>query len=323
MNTKGLIKLLLSAVMVFLVVKTVDFSTLKGTIASIPLTTVVLVIAGYAVGQLLSSLKWWTIARSGGIAVPYTTVLKAYFIGMFVNCFGFGMVGGDVARGILVAQGLPKKTEGIASVVADRIHGLTVLSCIALITGIFLGTDRVPTELVQLLGVLTVGFVAGWIIGPWVLSNVPFFKNTKVALKMKQVAAIFPRDAKTLLIITALSAVFHTVQILLHGAMAVGVGADIPWATLFLVIPLVNIVSSLPISWNGLGVREKSYIYFLTAAPAILTSEQAVAFGALWLMAVTVTSAIGGIVALCSGDLKLLKAEREAGAATAALAQES
>ena len=130
MNTKGLIKLLLSAVMVFLVVKTVDFSTLKGTIASIPLATVVLVIGGYTVGQLLSSVKWWTIARSGGIAVPYTTVLKAYFIGMFVNCFGFGMVGGDVARGILVAQGLPKKTEGIASVVADRVHGLTVLSCI-------------------------------------------------------------------------------------------------------------------------------------------------------------------------------------------------
>jgi hypothetical protein len=304
-------------------VKTVDFSTLKGTIASIPLATVVLVIGGYTVGQLLSSVKWWTIARSGGIAVPYTTVLKAYFIGMFVNCFGFGMVGGDVARGILVAQGLPKKTEGIASVVADRVHGLTVLSCIALVTGIFLGSDRVPKELVQLLGVLTVGFVAGWIIGPWVLSNVPFFKNTKIALKMKQVAAIFPRDAKTLVIITALSAVFHTVQILLHGAMAAGVGANIPWATLFLVIPLVNIVSSLPISWNGLGVREKSYIYFLTATPAILTNEQAVAFGALWLMAVTVTSAIGGIVALCSGDLKLLKAERQAGAATTALAQET
>lgn len=323
MNTKGLIKLLLSAVMVFLVVKTVDFTTLKGTIASIPLATVLFVIVGYSTGQLLSSLKWWTIARSGGIAVTYTTVLKAYFIGMFVNCFGFGMVGGDVARGILVAQGLPKKTEGIASVVADRIHGLTVLSCIALITGIFLGSDRVPKELVQLLGVLTVGFVAGWIIGPWVLNNIPFFKSTTIALKMKQVAAIFPRDARTLVVITALSAAFHTVQILLHGAMAVGVGAHIPWATLFLVIPLVNIVSSLPISWNGLGVREKSYIYFLTAAPAIVTTEQAVAFGALWLMAVTVTSAIGGIVALCSGDLKLLKAEREATAAAAVLAQET
>jgi uncharacterized membrane protein YbhN (UPF0104 family) len=319
MNTKGLIKLLLSAVLVFWVTTTVNFSLLKGTLASIPLATVMLVVGGYSVGQLLSSVKWWTIARAGGITVSYPTVLKAYFIGMFVNCFGLGMVGGDVARGILVAQGLPKKTEGIASVVADRVHGLTVLSCIALLTGAFLGSDRVPTELVQLLGLLTVGFVAGWLIGPWVLTHIPFFKDTKLAIKMRQVAAIFPRDPKTLGIITALSVLFHTVQILLHGAMAVGVGAQIPWATLFIVIPLVNIVSSLPISWNGLGVREKSYIYFLTAAPAILSTEQAVAFGALWLMAVTITSAIGGIVALCSGDLKVLKAERNASVAAAAV----
>ena len=100
---------------------------------------------------------------------------------------------------------------------------------------------------------------------------------------------------------------FHIVQISLHAAMARGVGATIPWATLFIVIPLVNIASSLPISWNGLGVREKSYTYFLTAAPAIVTNEQAIAFGALWLMAMTVTSAIGGIVALCSGELGVLR----------------
>jgi hypothetical protein len=101
--------------------------------------------------------------------------------------------------------------------------------------------------------------------------------------------------------------VFHIVKISLHAAMASGVGATIPWATLFIVIPLVNIASSLPISWNGLGVREKSYTYFLTAAPAIVTNEQAIAFGALWLMAMTVTSAIGGIVALCSGELGVLR----------------
>jgi hypothetical protein len=89
--------------------------------------------------------------------------------------------------------------------------------------------------------------------------------------------------------------------------MANAVGSQIPLATLFVVIPLVNIASSLPISWNGLGVRENSYMYFLTAAPALVSNEQAAALGALWLLAVTVTSAIGGVVALVTGDLKLLK----------------
>jgi uncharacterized membrane protein YbhN (UPF0104 family) len=156
---------------------------------------------------------------------------------------------------------------------------------------------------------LIVGFIAGWVIGPWLLTLLP--EKTKFAAKMRQVATIFPRDFKTLAIITGISIVFHCIQIALHSVMASAVGAQIPLSTLFVVIPLVNIASSLPISWNGLGVRETSYIFFLTSPPPLVSPEQAAAFGAMWLLAVTVTSAVGGIVALATGDLKLLKSNKQ------------
>lgn len=310
MNSKSLIKVLLSVVMVLMVLWSVNLDDLRSAFLSMSPTAAILVIVGYTVGQLMSSVKWWTIARAGGITTPYTTALKVYFIGMFVNCFSVGMVGGDAVRGILVAQGQPKKTEGIASVVADRIHGLTVLSCLALITTFTIGNDRVPNNLILLLLLMVLGFISAWLVGPWILVNFPFLKNTKLSAKLQQVAAIFPRDPKTLLIITAISLVFHTLQISLHAVMAAGMGISIPLSTLFVVIPFVNIASSLPISWQGLGVRENSYIFFLTAAPAIVSKEQAVAFGALWLLAVTVSSAIGGIVALMTGDLRAFKLAR-------------
>lgn len=307
MNPKTLIKALITAVMVAVVAFSISFDKLLNTLGQISPATALLVIVGYTIGQLMSSIKWWTIARSGGIDVSYVTALKAYSIGMFVNCFGSGLgtVGGDVARGILISNGLPKKTEGIAAVVADRIHGLTVLSVIALITSQLFRSDRVPDWLLLSLLTLIVGFIATWVLGPAVLRKFP--NSSRFAAKMHQVAAIFPRDLRVLSAITAISVVFHCTQILLHAVMANAVGAQIPLATLFVVIPLVNIASSLPISWNGLGVRENAYIYFLTAAPALVSAEQAAAFGALWLLAVTATSAIGGIVALVTGDLKLLK----------------
>jgi uncharacterized membrane protein YbhN (UPF0104 family) len=307
MTTKTIIKLLMTVVMVTVVAVSISFDKLLSTLSQISPITALLVIISYTLGQLMSSVKWWTIARSGGISVPYSTALKAYFIGMFVNCFGSGLgtVGGDVARGILISNGLPKKTEGIAAVVADRIHGLTVLSIIALVTSQIFLSDRVPGWLLLSLLTLIVGFISAWILGPAILRRIP--SSNKFATKLRQVAAIFPREPGVLAIITIISVVFHCTQILLHAVMANAVGATIPLATLFVVIPLVNIASSLPISWNGLGVRENSYIYFLTAAPALVTVEQATALGALWLLAVTATSAIGGIVALVSGDLKLLK----------------
>jgi uncharacterized membrane protein YbhN (UPF0104 family) len=308
MNPKSAIKVIITLAALALVAYSVSFDKLFTTLRSISPVTAIIVIVGYAVGQLMSSVKWWTIAKSGGINVPYHVALKAYCIGMFVNCFGSGLgtVGGDVARGILISHGLPKKTEGIAAVIADRVHGLTVLCLIALVTSQLFRSDRVPGWLILSLLILVAGFIAGWIIGPWLLTLFP--DGSKFASKMRQVAAIFPRDAKTLLIISAISVVFHCVQILLHGVMASALSAEIPLSTLFVVIPLVNIASSLPISWNGLGVRETSYIFFLTAPPALVSPEQAAAFGAMWLLAVTVTSAIGGVVALVTGDLRLLRA---------------
>jgi uncharacterized membrane protein YbhN (UPF0104 family) len=310
MNTKSLVKLALSFLMVGIVLYSVNFANLYTTFLTMSPITVALVVIGYTLGQLLSSFKWWTIAYSGGIKTPYPKALKAYFIGMFLNCFSFGMLGGDAARGILVAQGQPKKTEGIASVAADRIHGLIVLSCIALVTSAIMGRDRVAPDLIQLLLLLVVGCTAGWLIGPWLLPRLPFLKNSRIGNKLQQVMAIFPRDPKTLLIITGISIVFHLTQISLHAVMAAGMGIHIPFTTLLLVIPFVNIVCSLPISWNGLGVREQAYTYFLMTTPAIVSYEQAVAFGAIWLLAVTVSSAIGGIVAIMSGDLRILKAQQ-------------
>ncbi|MEY4668104.1 MAG: hypothetical protein RL518_803 [Pseudomonadota bacterium] len=309
MNTKSLIKLALSILMAGIVFRSVNFENLRATFLTMSPMAVVLVVVGYTIGQLLSSAKWWTIARSGGITTPYPDALKAYFIGMFLNCFSFGMLGGDAARGILVAQGQPKKTEGLASVVADRVHGLIVLSCIALVTSAIMGSDRVAPDLIQLLLLLVIGCTSGWLIGPWLLPRLPFMRTTRLGLKLQQVMAIFPRDPKTLIFITGISIVFHLLQISLHAVMAAGMGIQIPFTTLLLVIPFVNIVCSLPISWNGLGVREKAYTYFLTTAPAIVSYEQAVAFGAIWLLAVTVSSAIGGIVAMMSEDLRSLKAQ--------------
>jgi uncharacterized membrane protein YbhN (UPF0104 family) len=307
MRLKTVIKAAITCSLLAIVALSVSFDKLLKTLSEISPLTALIVTLGYTVGQLLSSVKWWTIARAGGIDVPYRAALKAYFIGMFVNCFGSGLgtVGGDVARGILISNGLPKKTEGIAAVVADRVHGLTVLSIIALITSQIFKSDRVPDLLIISLFGLILSFVGGWVLAPTLLKALP--PSNRFANKMHQVAKIFPRDLKVLTTISAISVVFHCNQILLHALMANALGVTIPLATLFVVIPLVNIASSLPISWNGLGVRENSYIFFLTSAPALVSIEQATAFGAIWLLAVTATSALGGIVALVTGDLNLLR----------------
>ncbi|MBN8548457.1 MAG: flippase-like domain-containing protein, partial [Deltaproteobacteria bacterium] len=254
------------------------------------------------------SFKWWIIARSGGVDVPWSTAVRAYFIGMFVNCFGFGTVGGDFARGILLADGKKVKTIALASVIADRAQGLAVLSLIALISVAIFGQPLLDARLVYVLLATLFAVIAVWFIAPSIIFRiVP--DNTKIGSILRHIFQVFPRSPGTVAAITLISVVFHFSQIGLHGMILHSLGADVSWPVLLTTIPFVNILATLPLSWNGLGVRENSYVFFLF--PAFITRDQAVALGAMWLIMLAIASSIGGILSVLTKDFDIEAAEKE------------
>ncbi|HQH27007.1 MAG TPA: hypothetical protein PLP17_06385, partial [Oligoflexia bacterium] len=56
------------------------------------------------------------------------------------------------------------------------------------------------------------------------------------------------------------------------------------------------ILSTLPISWMGVGVRETLYVLFF--APRYLDEPQALLFGGIWLAGMVVAAGFGGLVSL-------------------------
>lgn len=287
--------------MLLLVLRYVEFEKLEKTILDLPLSVVLITTLLYVLGQMLSSYKWWLIA-SVSVPAPFINALRAYWVGMYANAFGLGTVGGDVARGILYAGKRKAKTEALASVIADRAHGLLVLALIGIVSVLIVDQDRIDSSFKLLLLASAVSIVIGWFVGPALLLRFTP-KTSKWRNKVERTAAQFPRSFGRLLSITILSVFFHSTQILTHVYMARAIGLDIPWMRFFAAIPFVNIMGTLPISWQGLGVRESSLLYFLKG---YITSEQVVTLGALWFIAVTASSAIGGIVAAVTGDIKLI-----------------
>lgn len=306
MKLKFLIKFLVSLIMLLLVLRLIDFNfnSLKAQISNISIPAIVSILLWYAGGQCISAFKWSLIARSAKIPVNYPTALKAYFIGTFVNCYGLGVLGGDLARGLLLAEGHKLKAEAITSVLADRLHGLTILALIGAcgsLLSILVGKYTQHPFLIYLLIVLGFGMAIGWFIGPAVLIRIIPAQN-KWHAKIASILLVFPKQPSRIAIISAISVLFHFTQISLHWFIALQLGAHISLEYLLVAIPIVNIISTLPISWNGLGVRENSYVFFLV--PAVLSSTQAVSLGAIWLLCVLVTSAVGGIIAFVTGDFE-------------------
>ena len=297
---KLLIKIFISLAMLTLALRLVDINELKQSLLSIPLPTLGVVVVIFFFGQLLSSYKWWLLARSGSIEAPWLLAVRAYFLGMVVNCFGLGTVGGDLARALVLGSKSKQNPTALASVFADRVHGITVLAAIGVVSMVFSGRQHIGSEYLMLLPVCIIAVVIAWYFGPGIaLAVLP--KGGALHKNMEQIAQVFPRDPATISYISLISLVFHLLQIGLHQVMAAGFGIQIPWPVLLVTIPVINILSSLPISWNGLGVRENGYLFFL--APLFLSREHAIAFGVMWLLAMAISSVIGALVLVFSKDL--------------------
>jgi uncharacterized membrane protein YbhN (UPF0104 family) len=69
-----------------------------------------------------------------------------------------------------------------------------------------------------------------------------------------------------------------------------------PLAIWFSVVPLTALAMVLPISINGVGVRENALAILL--APQGVSQEKAVAIGLLWLASQVATGLIGGLLFL-------------------------
>jgi uncharacterized protein (TIRG00374 family) len=304
MNWKLAIKLLITVAIVTVISRSVDLRVSLASLMSIPTWSILLVVMGYLLGQVVSAFKWRMLAQAGGISVSSLEALKAYFIGMFVNCFGLGMVGGDVVRGVLISGEKGNRTLGVTSVVADRAHGLAVLAGVGGLSALFFRPDFLDTYLIILLIILGLGVGVGWVLTPLLIERF-FSVDSKVGSKLKQLTGMLTRDSAILIRASLLSLVFHLLQISLHWFMAEALGASIPFLYILTTVPFINILGSLPISWNGVGVREAGYIFFFTQQHAFLSHEQAVAMGALWLVAITLSSVVGGMVALLSKDFRM------------------
>ncbi|MCB0311582.1 MAG: flippase-like domain-containing protein [Bdellovibrionales bacterium] len=297
MKTSKFIKPLVSVGMLFLALSFVDIDQLVLQLREVSFTTAVVVTFGYALGQVLSSYKWWLIARSGGLRIPFTSALRAYFIGMYANCFGLGLVGGDVTRAVLLAGRESKKAQALASVVADRAHGLATLVIVGMIFSINDGRDTISPNFSYFLFAFLACVILGWTLGPKIILGL-LAPHNRFRSKIEEIIGVLPKDLWTISYITLLSAVFHIFQVWLHWLILDGLGLDISLLVLLGSIPFVSILCSLPISYQGVGVRETSYIFFLSSAG--LSKEHAILLGAIWFIAVTITGALGGIVAFLS-----------------------
>lgn len=285
---------LISVLLLAAVYWRVDFGHLGRTLAQIHADTALLLLLLYAASQALSSFKWNIFLNEAGIDRPLLLCLRAYFLGMFVNTFGLGTVGGDVARSLLVRPGEGRKAAALGTVVADRVHGVLVLLVIgcagaAVSARLPFGQLAAAIGLAGLILLLLLFRTADRLL------ESPSLGSGRLLRTLRSASAAVPRRPAVLLPCSLIAASAHSLQIFMHVIIAQQLGLHIEPAYYLAMVPAVSIASCLPISINGLGVREGMFLLWL--APFGGSLETAAAFGAVWLVCIGTVAALSAVAA--------------------------
>lgn len=263
----------------------------------------------YLCGQVLSGLKWRMLAEPVGLQDHPLRFVRHYFVGMFFNVFGLGTVGGDVVRALALAGPDGRRTLALNTVVADRGSGLLVLVAIALGALLAFRTYELPAVVYWSTLLLCSSLLIGWRLAP---SLVPFLFASENWFRrlVERDLAPYWNDYGLLARIAVFSLVFHGLQIFVQVMLARSLGLTIPWSYFLIFGPLVNIYSALPISLNGLGVREAGYVFFLDHIG--IPREAALAFALMWFGIVLASALTGGLVYVTTrGDFFRIPSSRK------------
>ncbi|NLF25234.1 MAG: flippase-like domain-containing protein, partial [Deltaproteobacteria bacterium] len=156
------IKLGITLTLVAILGYMVDFGELRRSIAAVSARALLTAVLGYALTQVITSTKWYVLLQAAGVKCTLARTIKAVFIGMYVNTFCFGTIGGDLVRSLLVSGNSADKGISLASVVADRVMGLSVLAGIGILSGLFFGSISEQPDIALVATVFIVLAGLGW-----------------------------------------------------------------------------------------------------------------------------------------------------------------
>ncbi len=292
------VQIAVSAVAIYLIARHVDLGQAAQVLTSARLPYVLAAVLLYLVGQVMSAYRWRLIGVSVGLSDGFARYVRFYFIGMFFMFFGPSTLGGDLVRSLYLAEGEGRRGRAFNSVIFDRLNGVVVLIAIGAASFILFPGYGLP----PLLFYTTIAFGAALLLGWWMaptLVRLVFAPEHAIRRFVEIDLGPFWGDRTMLLRVSAVSFVFHLVQIATQLVVARALGLAVPFSYICIFHPLVSALAALPITLSGIGLREGGYLWFLTHLG--VPESSGVAYGVLWLLVIVANSLIGGLVFLAGG----------------------
>lgn len=298
----NIIKIFISCTLILLIIKRIDFFKIADLLKRVDLKIVAFSFFFIVLMQFLQVLRWGILLRCKDIRVSFKSLVSLQFFGVFFNTILPTSIGGDIFKIWRFKTKFGRGAEGLASIFLGRVMGVLSLLTffIFVIAFNFKYLQRfnllLPLSVVLILGIF---FIIFW-------KNFLRLKITKKALKMFNLETKVREFQKSFLeyknhrfSLFSCFLISFAVLFLAIGynfLVARSLNLDVAFQSFLIFIPIIFLLTLLPFTINGWGIREGAYVFFFMQAG--LTREEALAIDIVVIFLALLLCLPGGFIYL-------------------------
>jgi glycosyltransferase 2 family protein len=283
---------------------TTDLQALNRRVRSGDTVLLVGAVAIYTLILAVSTWRWRLLLQAQGYPAPLRRLSASYLVATFFNNFLPSNIGGDVIRVRDSSQITGSTTTSLAVVAIDRIVGLGALYLLALCAYLMggptlRGLTGARPALIALgavfAGLAYVFFRPGIARRFMALSGLDSLAWARQRFLVVQAAVhVYRQQMAAVWSAFLASVVLQALVVWYYYAVARSLRIALPLTACFLIVPLCSLVQTVPISFNGWGLRESVYIVYFGQIG--LPAETALAFSLVGAGLIVLLSLSGAVI---------------------------
>jgi uncharacterized protein (TIRG00374 family) len=297
-----LVRVAVTVLIFALIFRSIDFAGVQAVMADIVPRLLGLAIMFQFISTALASYRWRLLMRPLGFPMGFSFYLRSYFKGTFFNQGLPTSIGGDAVRVLDVAGQGYRKREAFYGVFIDRVLGLVGLLVLNLAASAW-APNLLPGGVSMAINAIVAAGVAGF-LGLLLLRRIPLLQRWRMLRPLHTVSEKLvlvlsrPRDA---VLQAGLSIAVHVLSLVAIFLIGRSVGLEYDLTTFMVVVPPVILLTLIPVSLAGWGVREGAMIGLFTLIGA--SKAAVLSMSLLYGLVLVVTSLPGFLVYLSNNTM--------------------
>lgn len=226
--------------------------------------------------ELAGVFRWRCCLHLAGLRVSWRRAASLHFMGLFATLFLPGAVGGDAVKIAWLAAEFPqRKIGGVLAALMDRLTGLMTIAFAAFIIALGRSTwfEQTPLTASLFRGVMiffavTCGGLLLWGIASrprWIHRHPQWLPMRAHVIEIAGIFDAYAADPRRAAAAVALSFVALGSFFCIYYCAARALGAPVPLLDMFSIMPIVDVITMLPVTLSGIGLREKTFEALLGA----------------------------------------------------------